>query len=82
MLAASAYIVAAVRSGETAYPRWSAPIVAPLPPIVAATALTAGHVLPGPARHTLQGAGISLGHLISFGTSTVLLWRNRRAGTR
>lgn len=76
-LAASGLIIAAIRSGRTAYPRWSAPLVAPALPIVAATAATATHVLPGRARHTLQGAGISLGNLISFTASTILLWRDR-----
>lgn len=81
-LAASVLIGRAVASGETAYPRWSAALVAPALPIAAATALTATHVLPGPARHALQGAGISLGNLVSLGASTILLWRNRRVGTR
>ncbi|TCK26214.1 DUF6796 family protein [Pseudonocardia endophytica] len=82
VVVASALIVDAVRRGDTAYPRWSGPIVAPLAPIAAATALTASHVLPGPARHALQGAGISLGNLVSLGASTVLLWRDRRSGHR
>ncbi|MGI5126904.1 DUF6796 family protein [Pseudonocardia sp. CA-107938] len=81
VVAASALIVDAVRRGETAYPRWSGPLVAPAVPIVAAVALTATRVLPGRARHALQGAGFSLGTLASIGASTVLLWRNRRAGT-
>ncbi len=80
-LAASVLIVRVVRSGETAYPVWSAPVVAPIVPIVVATAATASHVLPGRAKHALQGAGISLGHLIAFGASTALLWRNRTVGT-
>jgi hypothetical protein len=78
---ASGLIIDAVRRGETAYPRWSGPLVAPAIPIVAAVALTATRVLPGRARHALQGAGFSIGTLISAGASTVLLWRNRRART-
>jgi hypothetical protein len=78
---ASGMIIAAVRRGETAYPRWSAPLVAPLAPVAVATALTATNVLPGRARHALQGAGISIGTLVSSAASTALLWRNRRAGT-
>lgn len=81
VVVASGLIIDTVRRGQTAYPRWAGPLVAPLVPIAAATALTATHVLPGPARHALQGAGISLGTLISASASTALLWRNRRAGT-
>jgi hypothetical protein len=80
-IAASGLIIDAIRQGNTAYPRWSGPLVAPLAPIVAATALTATNILPGRARYALQGAGVNLGSIISFGVSTVLLWRNRRAGT-
>jgi len=81
VVAASWMIIDAVRRGETAYPRWSGPLVAPLAPIAVATALTATNVLPGRARHALQGAGISLGTLVSATASTVLLWRKRRVGT-
>ena len=80
-LVASALIIRAVASGKTAYPRWSGPLLAPVLPIVAAMGLTATHILPGPARHALQGAGLSLGHLVNFGLSTALLWRNRKVGT-
>ncbi|MEU6646044.1 DUF6796 family protein [Saccharomonospora sp. NPDC046836] len=80
-VAASGLIIDAIRRGNTAYPRWSGPLVAPLAPIVAATALTATNILPGRARYALQGAGVNLGSIISLGASTVLLWRNRRAGT-
>ncbi|WP_232664571.1 DUF6796 family protein [Pseudonocardia sp. TRM90224] len=81
-LAASTMIVAAVRTGETAYPRWAAPLVAPAVPIGAAVALTASHVLPGAAGHRFQGSGISIGHLVSFAASTALLWSGRRAARR
>lgn len=73
---ASVFIIDAVTRGETAYPRWSGPLVAPLLPIAVATALTASHILPGRARHAFQGAGISLGNLISLAASTMLLWRD------
>jgi hypothetical protein len=42
-----------IRRGDTAYPRWPAPLIAPLIPITAATALTATNVLPGRACYAL-----------------------------
>lgn len=79
--AASALILDTIRRGDTAYPRWSAPIIAPLIPIAAATALTATRILPGRARYALHGAGVNLGTLVGLTTSTILLWRNHKAGT-
>ncbi|MFD2474763.1 DUF6796 family protein [Amycolatopsis silviterrae] len=77
-VAASALAAAAVATGRTAYPRWSAPFVAPALPIAVASAVTGAHLPPGRAKHLLQGAGISLGHLASYGLSTVLLWSGKR----
>jgi hypothetical protein len=51
--AASALILDAVRRGDTAYPRWSAPFVAPLIPITAATALRPAR--PSPLRPARRG---------------------------
>ncbi|WP_345496682.1 DUF6796 family protein [Nocardia callitridis] len=77
-VAASALTIAAVATGRTAYPRWAGPLVAPALPIAAASVVSGQHHLPGPAKHLMQGAGISLGHLISYGASTALLWSGRR----
>ena len=79
--AASVLILDTIRRGETAYPRWSAPVIAPLIPITAATALTATRILPGRVGYALHGAGVNLGSLVSLTASTLLLWRNRKAGT-
>ncbi|AHH18984.1 hypothetical protein NONO_c42000 [Nocardia nova SH22a] len=76
--AASALVIAAVATGRTAYPRWAGPVVAPALPIVAASVVTGTRLPPEPAGHMLQGAGISVGHLISYGASTALLWSGRR----
>lgn len=75
---ASAMIMKLVAEGGTAYPRWAAPLVAPAVPVVAATAIVASGVVPGRSRQLLRGAGISLGHLVSWSASTALLWSLRR----
>ena len=77
-VAASALVVSAVSTGRTAYPRWAGPLVAPALPIVAASVVTGKRLPPGRAGHLLQGAGISVGHLISYGVSTAVLWSGRR----
>nr|WP_024801951.1 DUF6796 family protein [Nocardia sp. BMG51109] len=77
-VAASALAIAAVATGRTAYPRWAGPVVTPALPIAVASAVTGNRLVPGRYKHSLQGAGISLGHLISYGVSTALLWSGRR----
>lgn len=75
---ASVAIMASVARGETAYPRWAAPLVAPAVPVAVASALVASPVVPRRWRAALRGTGISLGHLVSWSTSTALLWRRAR----
>ena len=64
--------MARIARGTSHYPRWSAPLVPPLLPAVAWTALTASHVIKHPVARSLQGAGLSLGNAQSFLASALL----------
>ena len=55
-----------IARGETVYPRGAAAVVPPLLPAAGLTALTASHVIRHPVARSFQGAGLSLGNLVSF----------------
>ncbi|GAA1975054.1 DUF6796 family protein [Amycolatopsis minnesotensis] len=66
---ASLWIVVLIVRGRTAYPRWAVPASPGIGLLIgfAVAALLAGTVF--------QGAALSIGHLLTFTLSTILLWR-------